>query len=113
MVYHNEEVMTGGWVAAREWVASVADLTRNRVDVYLEEQALKRITVGGKAKFIPDAVKFGAFTCTIAEIDQVSTTPLDDPSLASFYGDPIPTQPDAQHELVPVSPRYRVREGGF
>ncbi len=111
VVYRNDEVMTGGWVAAREWVASVADLSRNRVDVYLEERDLQRITVGGKAKFIPDAIEYGLFSCTIAEVDHISTTPLDDPSLASFYGGPIPTQTDAQHELVPVSPRYKVRLG--
>lgn len=109
VVYHNEDIMAGSWVSPREWVASVADLTRNRVDVYLEEQYLKRIVVGGKGRFIPDAVEFGAFSCTIAEIDQVSTASLDDPSLASFYGGPIPTQPDTNHELVPLVPRYRVR----
>jgi putative peptide zinc metalloprotease protein len=109
VVHKNDEIMLGGWVAAREWVASVADLTRNRVDVYLEEMDLRRISIGGTARFIPDAVEYGAFNCKIAEIDRVSTTMLDDFSLASFYGGPIPTYPDDQHQLVPVSPHYRVR----
>ncbi len=109
VVYKNDEIMPGGWVAAREWVASVADLTRNRVDVYLEEMDLKRISIGGNARFIPDAIEYGAFSCKISEIDRVSTTLLDDFSLASFYGGPIPTHTDGQHEMVPVSPHYRVR----
>jgi hypothetical protein len=79
------------------------------VDVYLEEMDLRRISIGGTARFIPDAVEYGAFNCKIAEIDRVSTTMLDDFSLASFYGGPIPTYPDDQHQLVPVSPHYRVR----
>ena len=109
MVYWNDDVMLGGWVAAREWLASVADLSRNRVDVYLEERDLRRVVVGGAARFIPDAVEYGSFNCTVSEIDRISTSPLDDPSLASSYGGPIPVLPDSQHELVPVTPRYRVR----
>jgi putative peptide zinc metalloprotease protein len=109
VVYKNDEIMLGGWVADREWVASVADLTRNRVDVYVEEMDLKRINIGGSARFIPDAVEYGAFNCKITGIDRVSTTLLDDFSLASFYGGPILTHPDEQHQLTPVSPHYRVR----
>ena len=109
VVYKNEDVMPGSWVAPREWVASVADLSRNRIDVYLEEKDLKRIRPDNKATFIPDALEYGSFSCTVAEIDQVSITPLDDPSLASSYGGPIATQQDSQYELTPVSPRYRVR----
>jgi len=110
VVYRNDDTMAGGWVAGREWVLSVADLSASRVDVYLEEQDLKRVQVGGKARFIPDAVEYGAFYCRIAEIDKVAVSMLDDPSLASVYGGLIPTDAASQHhELVPLSPRFRVR----
>lgn len=110
VVYRNDDIMGGGWVAAREWVLSVADLRANRVDVYLEEQDLRRIRVGGRGRFIPDALEYGAFSCRIADIDRVAVTILDDPSLASGYGGPIPTDTASQHhELIPLAPRFRVR----
>lgn len=109
VVYRNDDVMAGGWVAAREWIASVADLSTNRVDVYLEEKDLKRVHTGGKARFIPNALEYGTFSCTVSEIDTTSISPLDDPSLASHYGGPIPTDSDPNHDLTPLSPRYRVR----
>ena len=109
LVYWNEDVMRGGWVAPREWLASVADLSQNRIDVYPEEKDLQRIALGNSARFIPDAIEYGSFSCKVAEIDRVSTASLDDPSLASAYGGPIPAQPDTRHEFVPIVPRYRVR----
>lgn len=109
VVYRNDDIMGNAWVAAREWVLSVADLRASLVDVYLEERDLKRVRVGGRGRFIPDAIEYGAFSCTIAEIDQVSMTPLDDPSLASVFGGPIPTDSNPHHELTPLAPRYRVR----
>ncbi len=109
VVYRNDDVMPGGWVAAREWVLSVADLRANRVDVYLEEQDLRRVQLGGKARFLPDALEYGAFSCRVAEVDRVAITILDDPSLASSFGGPIPTDMDKQHELTPLKPRFRVR----
>ncbi|CAH2029845.1 HlyD family efflux transporter periplasmic adaptor subunit [Trichlorobacter ammonificans] len=109
VVYRNDDIMAGGWVAAREWVLSVADLRANRVDVYLEEQDLRRIRVGGRGRFIPDALEYGAFSCRIAAIDRVAVATLDDPSLASTYGGPIPTDAARQHELTPLVPRFRVR----
>lgn len=109
VVYRNEDVMTGAWVGAREWLMSVADRSANRVDAYVEEKDLPRLSVGAKARFIPDASEYGAFSCRVAEIDRVNLSPLDDLSLASSHGGPIPTSSDQRHDAIPLSPRFRVR----
>lgn len=109
VVYRNDDVMEGTWVAGREWLLSVADRSANRVDVYVEEKDLPRLSVGAKARFIPDAVEYGSFSCRVAETDRVNISPLDDLSLASSHGGPIPTSLDEQHDAVPLSPRFRVR----
>lgn len=109
VVYRNEDVMEGAWVGSREWLLSVADRSANRVDAYVEEKDLPRLSVGAKARFIPDASDYGAFSCRVAEIDRVNLSPLDDLSLASSHGGPIPTSSDQRHDAVPLSPRFRVR----
>ncbi len=81
----------------------------NRVDGYVKERELERIKVGAAARFIPDALEFGVYECTVAEIDRVNIPTIDEPFLASTYGGPIAARNDANGVATPDSPVFRVR----
>jgi putative peptide zinc metalloprotease protein len=83
--------------------------SKNRVDGYVKERELERIEIGAAARFIPDALEFGVYGCTVAEIDRVNISTIDEPFLASTYGGPIAARNDANGVAPPDSPVFRVR----
>ena len=109
VVFRNDNIMPGSWVAAKEKLYTIADMSRSRVETYVGEKDLGRIAKGAHARFIPDILEFGAMDCTVAGIDRVNVPFLEDHSLASLYGGPIPAQLDRQNEPIPIAPLFRVR----
>jgi len=112
VVSRNDELTPGLWLSRKEPLYVIADTSMNRVDGYVKERELERIRVGASARFIPDALEFGVYECTVAEIDRVNIATIDEPFLASTYGGPIASRNDANGVATPDSPVFRVRMDG-
>ncbi|MBM9519858.1 efflux RND transporter periplasmic adaptor subunit [Desulforhopalus vacuolatus] len=111
VVSRNDELTTGLWLSKKEPLYIVADTSMNRVDGYVKEQELDRIRVGAAARFIPDALEFGVYECTVTEIDRVNIAIIDEPFLASTYGGSITAHNNEQGVATPDSPIFRIRMG--
>jgi putative peptide zinc metalloprotease protein len=105
----NDELQPGLMLPAKEQLYIIVDIRKSRVDAYVSGPDLERISVGNKARFIPDALEFGTADCLVEEIDPVNVSFLDEPSLASTYHGPIASHADSKGNLQPVSPVCRVR----
>ena len=112
IVARNDEVAQGVWLPRKEPLYVIADTGRNRVDAYVNERELERIRVGASARFVPDSLEFGVFTCTVAEIDRVNLPVIDEPFLASTFGGSIPSRNGSQGEAIPEMPLFRIRLDG-
>ena len=112
IVERNDELTPGLWLPRKEPLYVIADTSRNRVDAYVGERELERISTGASVRFIPDAIEFGTFQCRVADIDRVNIPTLDEPYLSSTYGGPIPARPDPQGAQIPEAPVFRIRMDG-
>jgi putative peptide zinc metalloprotease protein len=109
IVERNEELATGVWVARKEPLYWIADMSKNSVTAYVGEADLGRIALGAKARFMPDIIEMGAYDCRVAGIDRINMPFIDEPALASVHGGPIEARRDAYGLPVPESPLFRVR----
>lgn len=109
VVSRNDELTAGLWLSRNEPLYVIADTSRNRVDGYVKEQELERISIGAVARFIPDALAFGVYECRVAEIDRVNIATIDEPFLASTYGGPITAHNNEHGVPTPDSPIFRIR----
>lgn len=108
----NDDLQPGSWVANKEMLFAVADRRATKIEAYVEEDDLDRLSPGHSARFVPDAPEFGRYACEISEVDRVNLTEIDEPSLASNYGGPVATRVDnrnGQAILQPVASTYRIR----
>jgi len=112
IVARNDELAHGVWLPRKEPLYVVADTSRNRVDAYLTERELERIKVGASARFFPDALELGVFSCQVSEIDRVNIPVIEDLFLASTFGGPIASRTDAHGVTTPDAPIFRVRMDG-
>jgi len=108
IVFRNDELNPGVWVFKKELLYVVADMKGNRIDAYVGENDLKRISVGNPARFIPDVPEFRRYECVISEIDRVNLPFVDEPSLSSIYKGPIETRQDAHGFHIPNTPVFRI-----
>lgn len=109
IVERNEELAPGAWVARKETLYWIADMSKNSVVAYAGETDLGRIAVGTKARFIPDITELKSYECQVAEIDRINIPFIDELSLASVHGGPIEARRDAYGLPVPESPLFRIR----
>ena len=109
VVARNDEMSSGSWMPRKEPLYVIADTSGNRIDAYVNERELEIVKVGASARFIPDALEFGAYTCQVAEIDRVNIPTIDEPFLASTFGGPIAARNDPQGSIIPDMPVFRVR----
>jgi len=107
----NDEIQPGTMLSSMEQLYVLVDTTENRVDAFIGTSDLKRIRVGNKARFIPDALEFGVFDCLVAGIDKVNVTILEEAALGSPYGGPIAAHADQKGYLHPTEPLFRIRLG--
>lgn len=112
IVARNDELSPGVWLPRKEPLYVIADTSRNRIDAYVSERELETVKVGASARFIPDAIEFGAYTCQVAEIDRVNVPAIDEPFLASTFGGSIAARNDPQGAIIPDMPVFRVRLDG-
>ncbi len=112
IVVSNDELTRGVWLHRKEPLYVIADTSKNRVDAFVNERELKQVKVGSPVRFIPDALEFGVFNCTVSEIDHANIPLIDETFLASTYGGPIASIIDSQGMAVPESPLFHIRIDG-
>lgn len=112
IVARNDDLSLGMWLAGKELLYIIADTSRNRIEAYVGEQDINRFQAGASARFIPDAIEYGAFTCKVSDMDRVNVTVIDNPMLASASGGPLASRPDPHGSQIPQSPVFRVRLDG-
>jgi putative peptide zinc metalloprotease protein len=87
------DLESGQWLAEREKIAVLVGDGPLHVETYLDEAAVKRISIGDSAIFIPDGLEGGVITLTVSNIDADATRMLPDGMLNAMAGGHILTRP--------------------
>ncbi|WP_321956766.1 HlyD family efflux transporter periplasmic adaptor subunit [Paraburkholderia bannensis] len=102
----------GAWLARGERVYDVIAPNGVKGDAFVGESDVARLKAGQKAVFVASVAEMAAHVCTIEAVDKVNVATLDEPSVASTYGGPIPAEQDAKtHRIVPLQATWQVRFG--
>ena len=109
VVMLHDDLHSGAWVTEREILLVLADPSNAQVQAFVHERDLDRLRVGSNARFIPEAAEHGTRSCRISDIERVNLGTLDEASLASAFGGPIPARIDRFGILTPTAPYFRVR----
>lgn len=103
-----EPLGRGEWVKAGELVGVVADLSHTRIDAYVTEADLDRVTLNADAVFVPNDLTTARVAARVKVIDTTAVRTLSDPELASSNGGAIATRPGPNETQIPELPVYRV-----
>jgi putative peptide zinc metalloprotease protein len=97
------------WINPDMSLAYIIDPSLLKMEGYISEQDLRRITIGDEAEFIPEDIDRKKVTAHIDEIDNASSKEIDIPYLSSVYQGKIPSVKDSNAGLIPENAIYRVR----
>lgn len=111
-----EDLSAGEWLPRGERLFDVIGEgkagDRIRGEAFVDEGEVARIAAGASATFVAKRVEAPALHCRVTGVDRVNLGTLDEPSVASQYGGPIPAQlQPGSRQLVPLHAIYRVRIG--
>jgi len=109
VVEASPDVMAGSWIAAGEKLLQVVDPRGAKVEAYVDEAGLQRLSAGSVGVFIPDAPERSRVACAAAVVDAVQLGELDQRAVASVYGGGIPAKQGADGRVLPLQPTFRVR----
>ncbi|MHC1481686.1 efflux RND transporter periplasmic adaptor subunit [Frateuria aurantia] len=105
-----EALPAGSWVPRGEHLFDIVGPAGIKGEAYVDEDQLRHVQVGAEAIFIAEVSDMPARHCRVAAIDSVNVAMLDQPSVASVYGGPVPASLDPHTHLpVPLHPIWRVR----
>jgi len=103
-----EPLSPGEWLKEGVPLALVVSREKGVVESYISEGDLQRVQVGQRGIFYPSDIGRKHFEIVVKAIDNGSTKQLDEPYLASTHGGPIAVRKNAEEELVPQAPIYRM-----
>lgn len=109
LVYVNEGLVPGAWVAAQEKLLHVTGNKGAKGEVFMNESELSRLRRDGAAVFVAELAETRRIACRLGEIDRITLTALDSAYLASTYGGPLRVQTDAAGLWVPTETLFRAR----
>ena len=95
----DQELSVGAWRSAKRPLARVVSTSGVRARGVLRDAALDRMTIGSKARFIPDDISMPAQSLRLVEVATASNGRLAEPVLAERYGGMVPAGDD-KGELV-------------
>ncbi|MGE5468494.1 MAG: HlyD family efflux transporter periplasmic adaptor subunit [Ignavibacteria bacterium] len=101
------DLRTGDWVARNEKLGLLIDPAEWRVEAYLSEEAVERVSVGDGATFLPEAAGRGALSLRVEQVDHDATRALPEGLLASPHGGAIPAR-QSGNQVIPDRAVYRV-----
>ncbi|MDK9725003.1 MAG: HlyD family efflux transporter periplasmic adaptor subunit [Sterolibacteriaceae bacterium MAG5] len=103
----NPELKPGVWVGSRERLGVLVKPDQWQVETWLDEDAVRRIKVGDRARFVTDALEGPALSLRVSAIDLDATRVLPNAQLATRFGGSIVTR-EKFGQLVPERAIYRV-----
>ena len=109
VVEASEDVTSGSWVAPGEKLLQVVGPNGARVEAFVDEADLQRLSTGSMGVFVPDSPERTSVSCSKTIVDAVQLSQLDQSAVASVYGGPVPSQRLQDGRLVPLQPVFRVR----
>ncbi|MCK9389196.1 MAG: HlyD family efflux transporter periplasmic adaptor subunit [Sulfuritalea sp.] len=101
------DLSAGTWVARHEKLGTLIDPTQWRVETYLTEEAITRVSVGDTALFLPETAGRGSLALRVEQIDRDATRSLPDGILGSPHGGALMAR-ERGSQIVPVRAIYRV-----
>jgi putative peptide zinc metalloprotease protein len=102
------ELAAGQWLSQHERLAVLVQPDPSVVETYLDEEAIKRISIGDTAIFLADGRDWHALSLEVVHIDADVSRELPDGILAAQNGGHIIARPQ-KGKLVPEQAIYRVR----
>jgi putative peptide zinc metalloprotease protein len=111
-VQTDDELAAGTWVPRGARLFDVVGPAGIKGEAFVGEDDVERIAPGDAVRFVASVAEMGTLRCRVTAVDRVNIATLDEPSLASPYGGPLPAeQQPGTRQLVPLSATYRVRIG--
>jgi putative peptide zinc metalloprotease protein len=101
--------LPGEWVPRGERLVQIASPQGVKVEAYVSEDALPRISVGSTARFVADEPGQPHIDCAVDSIDRIAIIELDQPALASPFGGPIAASVNKSGVVAPRDAHFRVR----
>lgn len=108
VVYVDEALVPGSWVAVHERLVQVAGLEGAKGEVLVREDDLQRLT-SHAAVFVSERAEQGRIHCGMGAVDRINLSALDSPYLASTYGGAVRVQADPAGALLPTETVFRAR----
>lgn len=105
----NDTLRPGSWIARGERMAQIASPDGVKVDAYIEEAALSKITAGTPAWFRADNPAIAGVQCQVDSVDRLAVAELEHLALASPYGGPITAKLGNTGHAQPHAVHFRVR----
>ena len=102
------DLAAGQWLGVREPLGLFVKNGSSVVETYLDEEAVKRISVGDHGIFIPDGREGSVIPIVVEHIDADATRKLSDGMLSAQFGGHILSR-EKKGEIVPELSVYRVR----
>jgi putative peptide zinc metalloprotease protein len=108
----DEGLLPNTWLPRGERLFDLVGPNGIKGDAFVGESDIKRVSPGDVATFVASLPEMSTLRCRATAVDRVNLTVLDQPSVASPYGGPIPAEIQQNtHQLVPLRATYRVRIG--
>lgn len=102
------DLAPGVVVARQELLARVVDPSQWVAEAYVDEEDVRRLRVGAKARVYLQGLSTEVMDATVQQIDSAPLTHLPAEMLADRFGGPLLTVEEGQ-QLKPRQPLYRVR----
>jgi putative peptide zinc metalloprotease protein len=108
VIQWDANVQPGRWINEDLRLGLLVDENSAAIQGYVEEKDVGRLAVGRDGRFYPDNLDQEPQDVQLVSIDQVNSSTLDEPYLASVYNGPLPVNPVESGELVSESSLFRL-----
>lgn len=103
-----EPLEPGEWLAAGEWLGTLTGAQGGRVEAFVEEQDLARLSPGSRARFYPENLAYPSLDVSLESLGQTAVRRLTStPELASVYQGAIAATLDHERLPQPEKALYR------
>jgi len=101
------DMKRGDWVSRNEKLGALVKDGHWIVETYLDEELIRRIAVGNKARFMADGHEGGFLSLVVSTVDSDATRVLPDAQLTTHNGGSVLTR-EKNGQQVPERATYRV-----
>lgn len=101
------DLQPGVWVASHEKLATLVQPGKWQVEVYLDEDAARRVRAGDGAQFFTDGLEGPFLSLKVVRVDQDATRVIHNSALVSQFGGSVVTR-EKNNQHIPEHATYRV-----